>query len=64
MACDVFILITGLYMNKHKDISRNKIMLLLFEMLFYSLFGIIVSMIIGNDTCSKLDFIKSVFPIL
>ena len=64
MACDVFILITGFYMIGRENISKKKTILLVFEMLFYGLFGVVALILTGSHSYSKIELIKAVFPIL
>lgn len=64
MACDVFILITGFYMIDRESVSMKKSVVLIGEMLFYSLLGLAVSVCVLNQNYSIAGLIKTAFPIL
>ena len=61
-ACNIFILITGYFMITSK-VNYKKIILLIGEMLFYSILFMIIGIAVGITKFNIKDFTKAIFPI-
>ncbi len=61
-ACNIFILITGYFMITSK-VNYKKIILLIGEMLFYSILFMMIGIVSGITKFNIKNFIKAIFPI-